>query len=121
MSESQQVTSSHYVLTSQDESAKTNAIIAYALMALGIFTGFFWLIGAIWAMVKRSDAQGSIFVDHYDNMIKTFWWGLLFWVIGLVLAFILIGYLVFLAVWIWSVYRIVKGLAQITSNKPFNG
>ena len=40
-------------LSQKDTQAKTNALISYGLMALGLFTGIFWLVGAIWAMVKN--------------------------------------------------------------------
>lgn len=116
MSEFQQ---QQHGLSMADDAAKTNALIAYGLMVLGLFTGVFWIIGAVWAMVKKSDAQGTIFEDHYTNVIKTFWWGLIITIVGVILAFILVGYVVLLAVWIWSIYRIVKGLANLTSNKAY--
>lgn len=107
-------------LTTKDETAKTQALIAYGLMVLGLFTGMFWIIGAIWAMVTKNDAKGTIFEDHYSNIIKTFWWGLGLSILGVILAFVLVGYVILLAVWIWSVYKIIKGLAKITSNKSYN-
>lgn len=106
-------------LTSQDDTAKTNALIAYGLMVAGLFTGVLWIVGAIWAMVKKSDAQGTVFEDHYTNITKTFWWGLGLSILGFILAFVVVGYFVLLAVWIWSIYRVIKGLARITSNKPY--
>ncbi len=107
-------------LSSQDDAAKTNAIIAYGLMVIGLFTGLFWIIGAVWAMVKKEEAQGTIFEDHYSNIVKTFWWGLGLSIIGFILVFIIIGYFLLIGVWIWSIYRIIKGLAKITSNKAYN-
>ncbi len=107
-------------LSAYDDAAKTNAIIAYALMIAGLFTGIFWLIGAVWAMVKKSDAENSLFADHYSNIIITFWWGLGLSALGFILTLVLVGYVILLAVWIWSIYRLIKGLAKITSNKAFN-
>ncbi|WP_221074603.1 DUF4870 family protein [Agarivorans aestuarii] len=106
-------------LSASDETAKTSALIGYGLMILGLFTGLFWIVGAIWAMVKKADAAGTLFEDHYSNIIKTFWWGFGLSIIGFVLAFVIIGYFVLLGVWIWSIYRIIKGLAKITSNKSY--
>ncbi|MCO4838134.1 MAG: hypothetical protein KC426_08620, partial [Oceanospirillaceae bacterium] len=54
-------------LSAKDDDAKTNALIAYCLMAVGFFTGLFWLVGAVWAMAKKSDAAGTIYEDHYAN------------------------------------------------------
>jgi uncharacterized membrane protein len=115
MSDPQTVT-----LSAKDDIAKTNALIAYGLMVLGLFTGIFWIIGAIWAMVKKDDAAGTLFEDHYTNIVKTFWWGFGLSIIGTILFVIFIGYFILLGVWIWSVYKIIKGLANLTSNKAYN-
>lgn len=119
MSEQDRNQDSINTFTSQDDAAKTNALIAYGLMVMGLFTGIFWIIGAVWAMVKKEDARNTIFFDHYDNIIHTFWWGLGLSILGFILLFVVIGYFVLLGVWIWSIYRIVKGLAMITSNKAY--
>ncbi len=107
-------------LSAKDDMAKTNAIIAYALMLVGFFTGIFWIVGAIWAMVKRSEASGSMFEDHYDNIITTFWWTLGLSIIGFLSAIIVVGYFILLGAFIWGLYRVIKGLARVTSNKSFN-
>ncbi|WP_318474678.1 DUF4870 family protein [Photobacterium leiognathi] len=121
MSEMQEEVVVNPTMTAKDEAAKTNALIAYGLMIIGLFTGLFWIIGAIWAMVKKGDAQGTIFADHYSNITKTFWWGLGLSILGALLAFVFVGYFLLLAVWIWSIFRVVKGLAKLTSNKGYNG
>lgn len=121
MSDSQPKSTHNFEMTQYEEAAKNNALIAYILMCLGAFTGIFWLAGAIWAMLKKTDAQDSVFQDHYSNIIKTFWWGLGLSILGFVLMFVIVGYFVLLAVWVWSVFRIVKGLVQITSNKSYSG
>ena len=106
-------------LSAEDEAAKTSALIGYGLMILGMFTGVFWLIGDIWAMVKKSDAEGSLFEDHYNNIISTFWWVFGLTIVGLMLSVVIAGYFILLGLWIWSIYRIIKGLARLTSNKPY--
>jgi len=108
-----------FSLTALDQSAKTGVLIGYGLMVLGLFTGMFWIIGAIWAMVKRSNSLGSPLEDHYTNIINTFWWGFILTVIGFIASFIVVGYFLMFAVWIWSIYRIVNGIVKITANKPY--
>lgn len=107
--------------TQRIENAKTNALISYILMAIGIFTGIFWFIGAIWAMVKKEDAINTPYYDHYTNIVKTFWWGLLWTIIGIVTWMFFVGAFIVLITWIWSIYRIIKGLARITSDKSYEG
>ena len=77
-------------LSSQDDEAKTHALIAYALMLAGLLTVIFWFFGGIWAMVKKSDTQGSRFSDHYDNLITTFWWGIFWAIVGGLLSLIFV-------------------------------
>ncbi|WP_440053129.1 DUF4870 family protein [Pseudoalteromonas sp. T1lg65] len=107
-------------LSARDEAAKLNALIAYGLMIAGLFTGVFWIIGAVWAMVKKADAQGTVFEDHYSNIISIFWWGLGLSIVGFILLFFIIGYFILVGVWVWSIFKIIKGLAQITSNKSYH-
>lgn len=107
------------MMTERDEQAKTQALIAYLMMVFGLFTGIFWIIGAIWAMAKARDAKGTLFEDHYTNMISIFWWGIGLSIIGIVLAAFVIGYFLLLGVWIWSIVKLFKGLAKLTSNQPY--
>ena len=107
-------------LSPQDDEAKTHALIAYALMLTGLVTVVFWLIGGIWAMVKKSDTEGSRFSDHYDNIITIFWWGIFWAVLGGLLSLIFVGYIILGILWIWAVYRLIKGLAKLTSNRAFS-
>lgn len=95
-------------------------LVGYGLLIAGLFTGVFWFIGAIWAMIKKGDADNSVSRSHYGNMIKTFWWSILFYIIGFVLSVIYIGYLIIAVTWVWTIYRIVKGLAKVTSNLPYS-
>lgn len=102
------------------ENAKNNALAAYIMMVLGMFTGIFWIIGAVWAMFKKEDAINTPYYDHYSNITKTFWWGLIWTVIGIVTWMFVVGVFICAVAWIWSIYRIIKGLAKITSDKPYN-
>jgi uncharacterized membrane protein len=106
-------------LSDYDKAAKQNAIIAYALMLSGFFFGLTWLIGGIWAMIKKADAQGTIFEDHYSNAIKTFWIGLWLTILGGILVMVGVGVIILIATAIWTLYKLIKGLARITSNKSY--
>lgn len=107
-------------LSEADKNAKTHAIIAYALMLLGFFTGIGFLIGGIWGIVKKSDAQNTIFADHYDNITKTFFVSLVLSIVGGLTAVFVIGYLLILVAFIYTLWKVVKGLARITSDKSYN-
>lgn len=102
-----------------DSDAKGHAIIAYMLLIAGLFTAIPMLIGAIWAMVKKGDAKGTIYHSHYCNATRTFWWTLLWTILGCILAGVGIGLVILAAVWVWAFYRLVNGFAKITSDQPY--
>ncbi|WP_416306999.1 DUF4870 family protein [Neptunicella sp. SCSIO 80796] len=115
------MTEQNLQLSQSDEQAKTNALIAYLLMLIGIFTGIFWLIGGVWGLVKRDEARRSIFADHYDNISTTFWWVIGLSILGGILTLLGVGVIILFITGIWAVFRIVKGLAKLTSNRPYQG
>ena len=97
--------------------------IIYALFALGVvsagFVGVATIAAIVLAYVKRSDAAGTIYAVHFDWVIKTFWWGLLWFVASAILTFIFIGWLTGLVALVWVVYRVIKGwLALAEGNAP---
>ena len=107
-------------LTALNDSAKTHALFCYCMLGVGYFTGIFWFVGGIWAMVKIGDFRQSRYEDHFANIIKVFWWSLGLMIIGWVTMFILIGWLVWLGTFIWSLFRLVKGVSQLTSNRSYH-
>jgi len=94
--------------------------ITYALYALGLVTGIFAIAGLIVAYIKRDDAAGTYLAAHYSWLIRTFWWGVLWTVIGIVLALVAVGFLILAVVWIWWVYRIIKGWIRLTEKREVN-
>jgi len=100
-------------------SLKTHALIAYFLLAIGLFTGIPMLFGGVWAMFTRRRALGSVYHSHYTNAIRTFWWTLFWTVIGVILILALVGYLILGAVWIWALYRLINGFAKIIADEPY--
>ncbi len=107
-------------LSPEDAEAKQHALIAYILMLLGLFTGLLWFVGGIWAIVKQPVASQSRFADHYQNLVRTFVIALVLSVIGGILTVILIGWPILFGVFVWSLYKLVKGLARLSSDQAYN-
>jgi len=91
--------------------------ITYALYALGMVTGIFAIAGLIVAYIKRDDAVGTYLASHYSWLIRTFWWGVLWTTIGIILAIVAVGFIVLAVVWVWWVYRIIKGWLRLTEKR----
>lgn len=101
-----------------EKSLKTVATVVYALQVAGFFTGIAWLIAIVVGYVKRDDAKGSWLESHYRWQIRTFWWGLLWGVIGAITALIVVGFAILLADALWIIYRIAKGWLALAEGKP---
>ena len=59
------------------------ALIAYGLCLAAVMNGFTAVVGLVLAYVKRSDARGTVYESHFENLITLFWVSL---VIGILLA-----------------------------------
>lgn len=100
-------------------SLKQVTMVIYALQALGFLTGGVTAIIAIVInYVKREDAAGTLYQSHFEWQMRTFWWGLLWGVIGMALVVVVVGFAVLFAAWVWTVYRVVKGWLKLTEGKP---
>jgi uncharacterized membrane protein len=91
--------------------------------------GIVGIVAIILAYVKRGDAAGTWLASHYRWLIRTFWFSLLWGIIGaiifVVLAIVLIGLVVGYAIWIattvWVIYRLIRGYVLFKDSKPIPG
>ena len=100
------------------EKAKNIALVVYILQAVSFFTGVTALIALIINYVKKDDAEQTWVASHFRWQIRTFWFGLLWSVIGLLTSVIGIGYFILVANLIWIIYRIIKGWLNLNDEKP---
>ena len=98
---------------------KNIAMMVYLLQALSFLWGVTAVVGVIVNYVKRDDTKGTVYESHFDWQIRTFWWGLAWAVLGMVLVLAAgLGFLVLFVAWIWAIYRVVKGWLKLAENKP---
>ena len=97
----------------------------YILQALSFVTLVTAVIGLIVNYIKQDDVRGSWLESHFRWQKATFWYGLLWMVIGILTTWIFIGYAVLLGVTIWLIYRIARGWIYLVDGKemyqPTNG
>lgn len=95
-------------------------MVAYVLHLLGAVTGILSVVALIINYVKRGD-DGAVVDSHHSWMIHTFWWAILWCAIIAVSYMLLVGFIVggvaFLIVWIWYIYRHVRGLIYLADDK----
>jgi uncharacterized membrane protein len=94
------------------------ATLVYVLYAVSFFVGITLIGGVVVAYLKRDDAAGTWLESHYRWQIRTFWWMLLWCVIGGVTALILVGFAILFAAAVWFIYRVAKGWLALRDGKP---
>jgi len=103
--------------TMPSSSSEGTAKIVYVLYLVGIVLGITGIVGVVMAYVSKSEAPEWL-QSHYQFQIRTFWIGLLYLVIGSILAVVLIGYLVILFWIVWLIIRCVKGINLLDKKQP---
>ena len=87
-------------------------------LALSFVTGVTAVAAVIINYIKKDEVVGTWLESHFRWQIRTFWFGLLWSVVGLILMVLVVGYFVILANMIWIIYRIAKGWMKLSENKP---
>ena len=100
-----------------DNSARTATTLVYALQALSFFFGISLFAAIIINYVKRDDVRGTWLESHFRWQIRTFWFSLLWSIIGAITLIFLIGYVILTAGMLWFIYRIAKGWLNLANGK----
>ncbi len=105
--------------TAEEERLRSIVLVSYILMAVGAFVGLTAVIAVIICHIKRAEAVATIYESHYTWLIRTFWWSLLGGIIGAITTPLLgIGVVISFVVWVWFMYRIVKGFLSFNERRP---
>ena len=105
------------VANTNDQPLAKNVKLIYILYLVSIILGLTSIIGLIMSYVNKGDAPDWL-KTHYQFLIRTFWIGLLYSVIGLILMTVVIGFLVLLFALVWFIIRCVKGMKLLDEGKP---
>ena len=93
--------------------------ILYGLYALSWFTGgLSGLVGLIIDYVKRSEVRGTMYASHATWRIRTFWGALICSAFASLFLLIHIGFFFLFLIWIWTLYRLVRGWVSLFDRKP---
>ena len=96
---------------------KKYSYAVYVLQALSFVTGVTAIIAIVINYVKDDDVRGSWLESHFRWQKTTFWFGLLWTVLGALTIPILLGYLVLPIVTVWLIYRIARGWIYLVDGK----
>jgi uncharacterized membrane protein len=99
-------------------------IITAATVVAAFLTGWPSIIAVILNYVKRSEAQGTWLESHFRWQIRTFWYGLLWVALCLLLVVATLGVALLIAwlplgvVGLWFIYRIGRGWLRLNDRRP---
>ncbi len=104
------------------ENLKDITTLVYVLQAVALPIIVTALVGIFINTVKRSDVAGSILESHFRWQIRTFWFSLPWFCIATLLILIpfvgiLFGGPILGIVYIWWIYRLVKGWLTLNKGK----
>ena len=95
---------------------ESTARIIYILYLIGILVPLTAIVGLVMAYVNRGDAPDWL-ESHYQYQIRTFWIGVLYASLGLLLSMVLIGYLLLLFWMVWLIIRCVTGMKLLDERR----
>lgn len=117
--------------------------ITYLLYIVSYFTaGLLWIVPIIMNYAKRHEANNTWLATHFDWQIKTFWYGVVWFAIGVIIILFALGglgvsvmadsghlalgsilltglgLLIIAFTFIWHLYRIIRGWIALTDSRP---
>ena len=114
------VTLAHVIYGLHAFSALTG-LLSPAMIVTAFLSGWPSIIAVILNYVKRAEVRGTWLDSHFSWQIRTFWFAVLWVVIGAVAFITVIGIPVALVLWfatgIWVLYRIIRGWLALSSQK----
>lgn len=97
-------------------------ITSAAFIVTAFLAGWPSIIAVILNYAYRREAAGTYLDSHFSWQIRTFWTALVLVLIGVLVAFTLIGLPLAWGIWVgtglWVIYRIVRGWIALADGKP---
>ncbi len=96
-------------------------LMTTAFVVTAFVTGWPSLIGVVLNYLKRSEVRGTWLESHFRWQLRTFWFALLWLVVGLLFALTLIGIplavVLFALVGLWVLYRVGRGWLRLNDRR----
>ena len=88
-------------------------LLSPMFIVTAFLTGWPSILAVILNYIKRNEASGTYLESHFRWQIRTFWFALLWVLVGWMLVFTLIGiplaFMLAMGVGIWVLYRVARG------------
>lgn len=115
------VTLTHVIYALHAASLVIGIVGAASIVGAFLF-GIPSIIAVILNYVRRTDVRGTYLDSHFAWQIRTFWFAMLWTVIGggLIVTILLIplSFAIWFAVAIWVIYRVMRGWLNLRDGRP---
>ena len=115
------ITLAHVIYALHAFSALTG-LASSVLVVTTFVTGWPSIIAVVLNYAKRSEVRGTWLDSHFGWQIRTFWFALLWLVVGAMVFVTFIGVPAALVIWmltgLWVLYRIARGWMALSAEKP---
>ena len=101
----------------EDAATTKVAYVIYILYLASLLMPVLPILAVIFAYIFENDAK-SFLKSHYQYLIRTFWIGMLYFIVSGALIIAIVGILLTPLVVIWWFVRIVKGLKSLMREEP---
>jgi uncharacterized membrane protein len=96
-------------------------LLTPAFIVTAFLTGWPSIVAVIMSYFWRNDADGTYLESHFSWLIRTFWftvlWLIVAWVFIVTIIGMVIGIPMLLAVGIWVMYRLLKGIFAMNGRR----
>ena len=101
------------------EKGRDDALVVYIALGSIAVSGFLgWIVAIIYAYMRRDTIKETIYYGHLNYLIRTSWILAITFILGVITAPFLIGFLIIGINFIWYVYRIIKGVLRYKDYQP---
>ncbi len=105
------------VVNSPQSPQAKNIKLINILYLVNMIVPFCGLVGVVMAYINKDEAPEWL-QSHYQFAIRTFWIGILYGIISIILTFVVIGVLLLLGLLVWIIVRCVKAMNLIDQGQP---
>lgn len=98
-----------------------NGVLGTAFIVTAFLSGWPSILAVFLNYVKRDAVRGTYLESHFRWQIRTFWFTLLWLVVGAFLVVSIIGiplaWIIVMVVGVWVLYRMLRGLARLMNRQ----
>lgn len=99
---------------------RRTVMLVYVLQFIGLISaGIAGIIAVVIAHIKSGTVDAA-YQTHLSYQMRTFWYGLAMGIVGGLLTIVLVGWLIILFWWIWTLIRIIKGFLAVNDDRPID-